>query len=143
MIGEVIARLKSGVPDLQDRVGGAGAFAAIMERNAWPERTPSAYVIPAGLRGGAVSISDNAYLQDTAETISIVLILRPNDRLGARGIEPVEALRDDVIASLAGWSSGAELGTFQLTSARMLNVRAGALAYQVDFTISDQLRILA
>jgi hypothetical protein len=142
MIEAVIARLKDRVPDLR-RIEGAAALTAIMERRAWPESTPAAYVIPVALSGGAVSSGASAYVQDTAETIGVILILRPNDRLGSRGIEPVEGLKADVIEALAGWAPGVQTDGFALKGARMTNVQAGAFSYQIDFTIPDQLRILS
>ena len=142
MIDAVIQRLASQISDLK-KVEGAGAFAAIMEANAWPQQSPSAFVVPLSVRGGGVDAATNAYLQTVAETIAVVLILRPNDRLAARGIEPVEGLRDDVIQALAGWRPGDEVGVFEVSQARMLNVRSGRIAYQIQFTITDQLRILS
>ncbi|WP_339636168.1 hypothetical protein [uncultured Sulfitobacter sp.] len=142
MIDDVIARLKERVTDLR-RVEGAAGFTAIMERRAWPENTPAAYVIPVSLAGGTATGGANSYVQATVETIGVVLILRPNDRLGTRGIEPVEGLKADVIAALAGWAPGDQTGDFTLKGGRMTNVQAGACAYQIDFAISDQLRILS
>lgn len=142
LVAAVIARLRATVPDLRT-IDGAAALAALIERNAIAQVTPAAHVIPSGLKGLAAEAMTGAFVQDVEETVTVVLSLRPNDRIGAAGIEPVEALKTAVIAAIAGWAPGDETGVFVLSRAGISNVSGGALIFQIDFAIHDQLRILA
>lgn len=142
MIEVIIARLKDRVPNLRGRVDGALAFDELVRANSLPAST-TAYVVPDALRGGQADASAGAYVQEITETISVVLMLRPNDRFGARGIDPIEELRGQIFEALAGWAPGDETGVFQMTRAKLLRFQGGAIVYEIVFSITDQLRILS
>lgn len=142
MIDLVIARLKGQVSDFHNRVEGAAALSALIERQALPANTPAAHVIPAAMRGGTADAAAGAFLQEFTETVAVVITVRPNDRVGARGIEPIEALKTSVINALVGWAPSDELGVFTLTSGQITTVLGGAVAYTLQFRIADQLRIM-
>jgi hypothetical protein len=140
LTASVIARLTAEVPDLRSAEG-AASFAALVARNAAPANTPAAHVLLGTVRGGAADAMTGVFTQGVTEGISIILSLRPNDRLGARAIEPVEGLKNDVIAAIAGWAPGDEVGVFALVSGAPVSFAAGLLVYRLDFAIADQLRI--
>lgn len=143
MIAQIIARLKERAPGLSSRVEGAAAFSAMVQRGQLPQVTPAAHVIPVGLAGGAVGSAANAFTQMTVESIGVVLTLRSNDQSGGRGVEPIDALKNEVIAALVGWApSDDTVGIFRLAAGRTLSVQGGAIVYQLDFAIEDQLRII-
>jgi hypothetical protein len=50
-------------------------------------------------------------------------------------------VRDAIIASVAGWAPGDEIGVFALSRATLLDFTRGVIVYQIDFAIADQLRI--
>ena len=140
MFDETKTRLEAEAPLLRD-VHGAGAFSALIAAKVAPTTTPVAYVVPVAMRGGSNEDSAGAFVQNTDETLSVIIMLRSNDRVGDKGVEPIIAVRDQVIASIAGWTPSTQTGSFALRGAKMTSVVAGLLVYQVEFSISDQLRI--
>ena len=48
-----------------------------------------------------------------------------------------------MIAALAGWGPDSAPGVFELSRGDLVSMKAGALIYQLDFTLNDQLRIAA
>lgn len=143
MIAEVIARLQAQVPDLAGRVEGAASFADLMRRNALPQHTPAAHVLPLGLRGGKADAASGAFTQAFDETVAVLLTVRSYDRTGAPALEDVDTLIRVIVEAVAGWAPGDEVGVFALGRGQLVNMSAGTIVYQLDFTISDQLRILA
>jgi len=142
MISEVINRLKSKVPALSGRIEGAADFAELMRRNALPQVTPAAHVLPLGLQGLSADAAAGAFTQMVRETIGVVLTIRSHSVSGAKSLDTIDALITDVINALAGWEPGAETGVFALVRGSLINMSAGTLVYQLDFAITDQLRIL-
>ena len=135
-------RLEAEATLLRD-VNGAGAFSALVKANVKPTTTPVAYLVPVALRGGSNEDSAGAFIQNTEETLSVIIMLRSNDRVGDKGVEPIIAVRDQVISVLAGWTPSGQVGSFALRGAKMTSVVAGLLVYQVEFSITDQLRIFS
>ena len=142
LTADVIARLAAEVTDLRS-VDGAASFTTLVSRNAMPANTPAAHVLLGTLRGGTSDAMTGVFTQSVTEGISIILTLRPNDRLGSRAIEPIEGLKNDVIAALAGWAPGEEVGVFALVSGQPVSFANGLLVYRLDFALADQLRILS
>ena len=140
MIDAVIARLKDQAPALGGRVEGAAEFTALMQQNALPQSTPAAHVLPLGLQGGRAEAAAGAFTQLFDEAIGVVLTVRGHDQTGARALAKVSDLIRDVIAALIGWGPDNEIGVFQLSRGQLVSIRAGVLVYQLDFTITDQLR---
>jgi hypothetical protein len=141
MIDAVIQRLEAKVPDIAGRIQGAAELADLMRNNRLPRQTPAAHVVPVGLRGGAPSASAGFYVQELSETVGVVLTLRSHDATGARALTQVDQLIRAVADAIAGWAPGAETGVFRLERGRLASMSAGTLVYQIDFTITDQLRI--
>ena len=140
MIDAVITRLKDQVAGLGGRVEGAAGFTALMQQNALPQSTPAAHVLPLGLQGGAAQSSAGAFTQMFDEALGIVLTVRAHDQTGAKALEKVSQLIREVIAALIGWGPDDEIGVFRLSRGQLVSIRAGALVYQLDFIITDQLR---
>lgn len=143
MIDAVIARLKSEVSDLSGRVEGAADFAELMRRNALPQATPAAHVLPLGLQGGQANTAAGAFVQDLRETIGVMLTFRTNDRTGSAALAKVRVHIQAVIDAICGWAPSGETGVFALTRGSLINMSAGTLVYQLEFTITDQVRILS
>lgn len=142
MIDAIIARLLDRVADFKGRVDGAGDLSALMKRKALPAKTPAAHVIPGTLRGGQSETGTGAFIQATTETFSVIITVRSHDRVGEKGVEPIDALKSKVIAAIAGWTPDGEVGVFEIAAGSIFRVVAGAVIYQIDFRISDQVRIL-
>lgn len=142
MIEAVVSRLEAQVPDLSGRVQGAAEFAALMRDGRLPPHAPAAYVLPLGLSGGAADAGAGAFTQMVAETVGVVLFFDAHDRTGARALARLQPFRDEVIAALCGWAPEGALGVFQFSRGALLSIARGRLAYQLDFQVNDQLRIL-
>lgn len=142
MIADVISRLTDQVAALSGRVEGAAQFADLMRRNALPQVTPAAHVLPLGLQGGSAEAATGIFTQMTDKSVGIVLTIRSHDRTGAKALATVEELIDSVVTAIAGWTPGSTVGVFRLMRGQLVNMSAGTLVYQLDFAISDQLRIV-
>ncbi|WPY94678.1 hypothetical protein T8T21_00705 [Limimaricola variabilis] len=142
LIPDIIARLKTGVPALRS-VEGASSLAAILKSKALPEVTPAAHVVPLGLRGGQVSAAAGAFVQGIDEMVGVVLTLRTYSRTGARAVPEIDELVDAVIRALAGWGPEEAIGQLRLARGNLLSMETGTILYQVDFALSDQVRIHA
>lgn len=142
MIADIIERLILRVPDLGGRVEGAAQFAALMKSNALPQVTPAAHVLPLGLQGGQAQAATALFTQAVEEMVGVVLTLRSHDQTGARALEAVDVLIRDIVAALLGWGPDDAIGVFRLVRSGLVSMSAGTLVYQIDFAISDQLRII-
>lgn len=137
----VISRLQARVPLLDRRTEGAADFVTRMRTKALPQQTPFANVIPLGIQGGNPSIAAGSYEQPVTDTVGVMLTIRSDDATGRAALAEVDQLITDIIAAIAGWAPGDEVGVFALARAYLLSMDAGTLIYQIEFTINDQLRI--
>lgn len=142
MIDAVIERLKTNATGLSGRVAGAADFADLMRRNALPQVTPAAHVLPLGLQGESAEAGAGSFVQSYRESVGVILTIRSHTKTGAGALADVNLLIFEIIKALAGWAPGDESGVFILSRGSLINMSAGTLVYQLDFTISDQLRIL-
>lgn len=142
MIDDVAEILKTEVPDLRGRVEGALQLAPLIEQNALPQVTPAAFVIPAGVDGGAVDLATGSYRQRIGMAVAVVIVLRAaGGPKATRAIDPLDALIWQIIKCLAGREIGDALGVLTLRRAFLVTMRNGAPVYQIEFSLSDQLRI--
>lgn len=143
MITPVIDRLKTQVPEFSGRIEGAGEFAALMRQNALPQVTPAAHVLPLGLRGGQGQAAAGAFRQEVEEVVAVLITLRAHSRTGAEALPDLDALIRKVITAIAGWGPDDAIGVFRLSRGQLVSMSAGTMLYQLDFALTDQLRILA
>lgn len=143
MITEIITRLKDEVAVLEHRVDGAGSLADLMARNALPQHGVSANVIPLGLVGRQAEASAGAFLQQFDEAVAIILTVRNHTPAGQKAMADLRSVIMDIVNSLVGWTPSEELGVFRLSRGSLVNASKGTIVYQIDFSITDQLRILA
>lgn len=138
----IIARLKANVPALQDRVRGAGDFAALLRSGSEPQAPTFAHVLYAGIVGvGRPALATGAYRQETATGINIMLSIRTSGADGQKALDEVEELEKAILAALCGWAPSEETGVFQLVRSGMVQFQKGVMRWQIDLTITDQLRI--
>lgn len=137
----VIERLNTLIPSCTGRVFGAANFADLMKRNALPQQTPALHVLLAGLRGGRAEAATGAFVQEFVSTISVLLTIRSHDATGARALETLDPLIFSIIEAIVGWAPSDETGVYQLARANLVNMQAGTMVYQFDFSINDQLRV--
>ncbi|PWE29967.1 hypothetical protein DDZ14_16120 [Maritimibacter sp. 55A14] len=141
MIEDVIARLEDKVPDLAGRIEGAAELADLMRRGALPQVTPAAHVLPLGLRGGNVDTGSGLYRQETQEAIGVVITWRSYNAAAGVALADIRTLVGGVIGAIAGWAPAGAIGDFRLMRGQLVSMSAGTIVYQIDFSLTDQLRI--
>lgn len=141
MIDAIVARLESLIPELDHRVDGAAEFTRMMETKKLPSGGVRAYVLPTGIRGQSGNALAGAFTQPIVRTMAVVLLTRSVDASGERALSRLGAFVDEIIASLAGWAPADEVGVFELRQASIIPTENGLLGYQIEFSITDQLRI--
>lgn len=141
---EVRERIETLVPSLAGRLGYAGQFTALVERNAMPQVTPAGYVLPGMLAGGTPSAASGAFIQNFRETVMVVLVVRvAGDALGAGGVDELTPIIRGVVEAVCGWGPDDAPGVFVLGSGELVGSKDGCAIYQLDFNLEDQLRIIA
>lgn len=141
-LDEVRNRIGAKVPVLAGRLGTAADFALLVEKNRMPQQSPAGFVLPGELRGGRADVVTGLFRQAYTETVIVVLVVRvAGDPLGDRALDEITPLVRDVVQAVAGWTAGSVNGTFVLGQAELVGAKDGALVFQIDFHLDDQLRI--
>ncbi|NML88349.1 hypothetical protein HHL26_04620 [Sphingobium sp. TB-6] len=147
MFEAVKARLAD-IAALERRIQPAASLSELIAQNRLPQVTPAAFILPLGLRGGRADAATGIYRQSIAEMLGVVLILRSaGDATGAKSADALTPLRNAVIDRIVGWAptsgwNGSEtIGVFTLSRGELISMSAGALVYQLDFSVDDQVRI--
>ena len=141
-IEEVKARIEAQVPDLAGELREAGEFAELIEKKRLPPRT-GGFVLPGGLRGGAADAATGLFRQAFDEIVKVVLVVRvAGDPLRAKAVAGLVPLVRATIDAVAGWAPDDAIGTFKLAQADLIGASGGALIFEIDFALDDQLRIM-
>lgn len=139
---EAQARIVAALPVLQGRIGTALQFSEAMRTGALGQVSPSAYLLPLGLRGGPADAAAGMFRQGLDRMLGVVLAVRSiNDPLGSRVVDQFEPLIDAVIGAICGWAPESAIGVFKLARGELVSVAGGVATYQLDFSLDDQLRI--
>ncbi len=141
LVADVIARIDAQVVGLAGRTEGAAQFADLMARKALPQVTPAAHVLPLGLQGGQVQSAAGMFVQGVEEVVAVVLTFRSHERTGSGALAPLDQVIRAVIDAIAGWGPDSAVGAFSLRRGAVISMAAGTIVYQLEFSISDQLRI--
>ncbi len=138
----VEARLSAAVPALAGRIGTALQLSELMKRNQLGVMTPAAFLLPLGLRGGSADAATGIFRQSLDRFLGVVLVMRSaSDPLGAKIADGLIALIEAVIRAIVGWSPDAAIGVFRLARGELVSLAGGAVTYQLDFILDDQLRV--
>ena len=129
------------LPEFVGRVEGAAAFAELMRQNALPQVTPAAYVIPLGLQGGVADVAVGLYRQEVREIVGVTIALRSFSKTGDRSLPELDRLVEGVVNAIAGTAPPDATGVFSLARGSIVSMAAGTIVYQLEFSLSDQLRI--
>lgn len=140
MIDQIVARLKSRVADLNQRVEEAAYLAELLRQNRAPQGA-LAVVIPNGLQGGLADAASGMFLQAITETFAVLLFADAHDQTGKRALDRIQPLIRQVVEALVGWAPNDELGVLELRRGTIVSMTGGRLVYQIDFSINDQLRV--
>ena len=126
-------------------VQGALELAALLQSNPQVHVKPRAYVVPLGLRGGAVTSVTGAFLQSVDLSFAVFIAFSAAaDRSGKRHVNEVSAIQSAVIAALCGWvPTGSTInGDLRLGRAYLAELKPGAIVYALEFIVPDQIRIV-
>lgn len=137
------ARISEKVPELPAaRLGNAAQWGVLVQNDRLPTQSPFAYVLPGGLQGGAADAIAGMFRQNFLEVVSVVLLVRvAGDALGDKALQDIDPLLRDVIQAIAGWAPDGAVGVCQLQRAELIGAKDGAVIFQIDFALNDQLRI--
>jgi hypothetical protein len=142
LLDTVRERIATLVPALGGRVEGAAELTELVRRDALPNVTPAAFVLPLGLRGGEADAAAGLYRQVYDEVIGVLLVIEvAGDATGATALPTIDALVSEVIAALIGWAPGEQVGVFRLERGQLVSLARGTVIYQLEFSIEDQLRV--
>ena len=137
----IIARLKDRVPEFGGRVAGAAELARLTAVGKAPEVTPAGHVIPTGIAGGKHHAQTGAYIQQIDRLFSVIVTVKTQDASGRRVLETLDEFIGQVIDALSGWELGDRIGVVLFRRAALLRSGDGLFAYEISFSIADQLRI--
>lgn len=142
MIDAVITRLGAEVPEFAGRIEGGRGFVELIRARKLPVHSIAAYVFPSGIAAARPDAAAGAYTQMLSHRVSVVLFVQSLDRTGRAALDRIDTVLDRVIRAVAGWAPGDEVGVFRFERGQLVEAGAGRLAYQLDFAIDDQMRIL-
>jgi hypothetical protein len=140
LLQDVIDRITSKVDALAGRIRAAEDYRALLQMKGITSAQGGAYVMPAGLRGGRAQSATGFFTQDLDEVIAVVILVPGERGLGRQGAK-IDGLIRNVIEALCGWVPDEAIGPVQLVRGAMINVGDGVLAFQIEFSVPDQLRI--
>lgn len=143
LTGQIIARLKAGVPDLGNRVEGAGAWAALMRSGGVPQAALVAHVVATGMAGGAALPLTGVYRQPVDRLVAVVLTTNTGHAQGGRMIDQIETLIYAIIAALAGWQPDGAVGVMIFRRSQLLDATGGVFRHEITFSTEHELRIFA
>lgn len=137
------SRLAAKVPEIAvHRIQGAAEFAELVEKGTLPQGSPFAYLLPTGLRSeGRPSAMSGIFAQGIRETLGVVLGFRTHSATAEAALEEIDATIHATLAAFCGWAPDDQPGVFEITSGRLTGFQRGAAFYQLEFAITDQLRI--
>jgi len=121
-------------------VGTASDFAGIADGSV--KKPVQAFVLPNGEQAGEQRNSTGRLVQLVMVTFAVMISIKSaGARTGARQLDDVKAIHDDVIAALFGWQPPDALSPCLFSGAEVVafDAKSGVLFYQMKFTTSEQI----
>lgn len=135
-IAEKVAELPA------SRLLNAADFTNLVDNNQLPQVTPAAFVMFGGLLGREADAVTGLYRQNFEEGVSVVLFTRvANNPLQDQALADITPLVREIVTAICGWAPSDAIGVFVLRQAELVGAKGGALVFQIDFALNDQLRI--
>lgn len=144
MLLAFVKELLAGVTAAPLRVHGAAKLGQLTERGPLQVQAGQAmaFVLPLGLSGGQETAATGLFRQAVDRMVGVVLGLKNlSDTTGEAGLIELEPLVDEVIAQIVGRAPDGAIGTLRLVKGELVSITAGTIQFQIDFALSDQLRI--
>lgn len=143
LVTETKDRLNAQVAALTGRVEEVADLAELVRKNALPQKSPAAFVLPAGFNAGAADAAAGLFRQALDQTIAVVLIVEAaGDPKAKRALAAIDDLIDAVLVALCGWAPAGAIADMRALRGRLVSVNAGTVIYQLDFAVQEQLRII-
>ena len=142
IVNTVADRLKAEVPAF-GAVELVADLAVLVKENALPQQDVSAFVVDLGFDDRDRFSASGIYTQMIATTIGVIVCVKSyGDAAGASKLPMLDQLVKAVINALAGWAPDDVVGVFELRRGRLQSIMSGLMIYQVEFALTDQLRIV-
>ena len=144
LVADLVERIEAAVAALAGRVETAAELSELVRRKALPQASPFAFVLPLGLYAqGHGEAGAGHFVQAVDEAFAIVLFVRASgDITGGKALPGIDALVWSVIDAVCGWGPDDATGVFHLRRGQLLSAEAGAVIYQLDFGLQQQVRIV-
>lgn len=145
LVADLVDRIESNVAALAGRTQTAAELSELIRRKALPQASPFAFVLPLGLAAqGHGEAGAHHFTQAVDETFAVVLFARASgDLTGGKALPGIDALVWSIIGAVCGWGPENAIGVFHLRRGQLLSAEAGAVIYQLDFGLREQVRIVA
>ncbi|RJG46439.1 hypothetical protein [Mesorhizobium sp. DCY119] len=142
LVADLVAHLGTAVDPLKGRVEAAAEMSELIRRKALPQASPFAFVLPLGLHARSEGdASTGAFTQMVDEVFGVVLFVRASgDITGGKAMPTIDATVWAIIDAVCGWGPDEAIGVFHLRRGQLLSVEAGAVIYQLDFALQQQVR---
>jgi hypothetical protein len=154
LVEDTIAQLSTAVPELTGRIQGALELSELLRANQLPQSPSWAFVFHNGIAGFSAEMQAGAFIQAAEEIVSVVLGMRRGGDATGRRISPeLHELVWKVLFGLCGWAppdpeepeededTTRPTGVFVLRRGRVVSLKDGTALYQIDFAISQQIRV--
>jgi hypothetical protein len=135
-------RIDAHVPALTGHVEDIAALAALIAEGAMPQADVCAFVCPLGFDDKGGDSATGYHTQMLEDAVGVILCIKARGDVKAKKALPtIGELKDDVIDAVAGWGPDDAIDVFFVRRGRLLSADKGLVLYQIDFSLTDQLRI--
>ena len=138
----VAERIADQVPDLVGRIEDIAELAALIAAGALPQHDLFAFVVPLGFDDRGGESATGFHTQTIEDAVGVVLGVKARgDAKAKKAMPPITQLRNQVRDAVAGWAPTDSVDVFFVRRGRLLSADNGLVLYQLDFSLTDQLRI--
>ena len=138
---DIRQRLADRAPALGGRVQMAASMAALQKSGGWPATTPAAHVVPMGLAAGDAAPLIGVYRQKAARLYSVFVTIRTHDATGARWLDRIEELDEQILDAMLGWGPLPPHHAFELKRVATIRFETGTMVRELSFAIPDTLEV--
>lgn len=140
---QVSDRIGAEVAALSGHVEDIAALAVLIAEGALPQADVCAFVCPLGFDDRGGESATGYHTQILEDSIAVILCVKARGDVKARKALPtIGDLKDAVIAAVAGWGPADAAGVFFVRRGRLVSAEGGLVLFQIDFSLTDQLRIV-
>lgn len=139
----VTERIANQVPALNGRIEDIAMLAALIAAGALPQHDVFAFVVPLGFDDRGGESATGFHTQMIEDAVGVILGVKARgDAKAKKALPPIGELRTAVVNAVAGWGPDNSADVFYVRRGRLLSADNGLVLYQLDFSLTDQLRIV-